>query len=140
RFSIDRAGFVVNDKSFVLPNADWGVLGVLNSKLAFFYFAIVCAALEGEEERYLEFRAQYVRNFPLPSIPKHSKQLQAIGSLAEALTVNYEGLAHAETEQDEEFLRRRSDELESRLDRAVCALYGLTEAEEKIVLECDMLA
>src|SRR5665213_1236253 len=66
RFALDTDGTLVNDKVFVLPTSDLFVVGILNSRVANFYFSEVCAALEGKNDRYLEFRAQYVDVFPIP--------------------------------------------------------------------------
>ncbi|MGH7140104.1 MAG: Eco57I restriction-modification methylase domain-containing protein, partial [Pirellulales bacterium] len=65
QFTIDQSGYFTNNKTFVLPTADPFLLGLLNSRLAFFYFSTTCASLESGNERYLEFRAQYVRGFPV---------------------------------------------------------------------------
>ncbi len=53
RFAIDRHGYLVNDKLFVLPTDDAALLGLLNSRVANFDFSAVCAALEGSGDKYL---------------------------------------------------------------------------------------
>ena len=40
---------------YFIPRRDLYLLGLLNSKLGFFYFRIVCAGLEGTGDTYLRF-------------------------------------------------------------------------------------
>jgi hypothetical protein len=52
RFTLDQRGYFGANTVYFLPTADFFLLGLLNSKLAFFYFRQTCAALEGVGEPY----------------------------------------------------------------------------------------
>ena len=133
RFVIDEEGFLVNDKMFVLPVADWTLVGVLNSRVANFYFGCVCAALEGARDRYLEFRAQYVDPFPIPSTiqdvpPRLGFLVQQMHRLQKLSTRTK--LAHEVTA-----LQRQIRATDHEIDQLVYELYGLTDDEIRIVEE-----
>ena len=133
RFVIDEDGYLVNDKMFVLPLADSALVAVLNSRVANFYFASVCAALEGSRDRYLEFRAQYVDPFPIPlEIEKASSEL---ASLANQVHQLYKRRARAKIYHERTALQRQIDATDREIDRLVYELYGLTEKEIRIVAD-----
>ncbi|MDQ3082333.1 MAG: hypothetical protein M3R07_08995 [Gemmatimonadota bacterium] len=134
RFTLDTDGFLVNDKAFILPTSDLRVLGVLNSRLAYFYFSLVCAALEGESDRYLEFRAQYVDSFPLRSdvLGSDNKRLT---SLVTTMLSLHSRLAAEQLPQRREQIQREIDATDRQIDALVYQLYGLTDDEIKIVEE-----
>jgi type I restriction-modification system DNA methylase subunit len=77
-FSLDTSGFYSNDKSYIIPDADWYLLGLLNSKLQWFIIKSLCPYVRGG---FYEVRSQYIENLPIASPNKSQKE--AIGSLAE---------------------------------------------------------
>jgi len=62
-FAFDRTGYFSNDKSYFIPNADYGLLGFLNSKLAWFFVIGLSPAVRGG---FHELRVQYIEQIPLP--------------------------------------------------------------------------
>ena len=70
RFAIDRAGYVINNKCFAIPGERWSLLGILNSRAAFFLLTHVGARLEGagDAARFVEHRAQYMERLPIPRV------------------------------------------------------------------------
>jgi len=133
RFTLDRDGYLVNDKTFMLATDDLGILGILNSRVSNFYFASVCAALEGPSGRYLEFRAQYVDRFPLPKIEKTAQR--TLVSLVQRMLDLHKGLAGAKTAHERTVIERDIEATDRQIDRLVYDLYGLTEEEIAIVEE-----
>jgi hypothetical protein len=132
RFTLDKAGFLINDKAFILSTDDLAVLGLLNSRIANFYFARVCAALEGAHDRYLEFRAQYVDRFPVPPFQTARKRLSA---LVDQMLKLHERLASAKAGHERDAIQRQIDATDAQIDRLVYDLYGLTDDEIKLVEE-----
>ncbi len=65
RFSIDEKGYFSTNTSYFIPGNDLYLLGILNSKVAQYYFTQVCAGLEGGGTTYLRFFGQYIENFPV---------------------------------------------------------------------------
>lgn len=112
----------------VNSTADLRLLGILNSRLAFFFFSVNCAALEGERERYLEFRAQYVRKFPLPGLPKPSRT-DHLSGLVKRVIESRQLYGEAITERDKNYYADRFVDAEHEIDRIVYDLYRLTPDE-----------
>jgi hypothetical protein len=112
----------------------------LNSKAAFFYFKTFCAELEGERDRYLEFRAQYVREFPIrvinftnsDDVARHDRLVELVQSM-----LNLHKLASVGTDHDKTLLARRIEATDRQIDRLVYELYDLTEEEIGIVEEAS---
>jgi hypothetical protein len=133
RFVLDESGFLINDKAFILPTADLALLGILNSRVANFYFSEVCAALEGKNDRYLEFRAQYVDQFPVPAkmaAAIRNRLISAVnkmGSLQSALSTE-------RLPPRREQLEREIDATDRQIDQLVYELYDLS-AEEILIVE-----
>jgi hypothetical protein len=134
RFSLDRNGFLINDKAFILPSADLAILGVLNSRVADFYFSEVCAALEGENDRYLEFRAQYIDHFPVPA-GLSDAQFPRLGQTVDSMLLLKGRLQAEPLPQRREQIQREIDATDRQIDQLVYQLYGLTDDEIRIVEE-----
>lgn len=133
RFALDTDGMLVNDKVFVLRTSDLFVLGVLNSRVANFYFSEVCAALEGENDRYLEFRAQYVDFYPIPDIaPTEAARVKLIQLVAEILSFR-KAMEAAKVPHAKDVAQRRIEATDRQIDQLVYELYGLTDEEIRIV-------
>jgi adenine-specific DNA-methyltransferase len=137
RFSLDSEGFLINDKLFVLPTDSLFLLGVLNSRLAHFFFSSVCARLEGSGDCYYEYRAQFVEKFPTRKIDfsheadksRHDRMVQFVEQMLEAK----KQLAAAQMEKDRTYFENKCTSLDRQINALVYDLYGLTEAEIKIV-------
>src|SRR5579863_7153734 len=72
RFALDTKRRFGANTVYFIPLADHALLGLLNSRLAHFFFKQTCAALEGPGEAYLRFFGQYLEGFPvrLPEAPQ----------------------------------------------------------------------
>jgi len=97
------------------------------------------AALAGSNDRYLEFRAQYVRDFPIRPIDFSDTQDVArhdqMVSLVERMLDLHKRLAETKTGHEKTFLQRRIKDTDKQIDRLVYELYNLTGEEIKIVEE-----
>jgi hypothetical protein len=137
RFALDETGNYSNNKTFVLPIADRRLLGILNSRLANFYFQLKCAALEGQSGRYLEFRAQYVSQFPV-RVEVESKSSASLVSLVDTMIVLHARLSAEQLPQRREQVQREIDATDRQIDALVYQLYGLTDEEIAIVEEATL--
>jgi len=135
RFALDEKGYFINDKLFTLPSNDPSLLGILNSRLANFYFGCVCAALEGSGDRYLEFRAQYVDEFPVANGFSDWDQRSKLASLVERMLELHERLAGAKIERERTVIGHQISATDRQIDRLVYELYDLADEEIKIVEE-----
>lgn len=72
KFSIDSSGSFLNKTVFSLANGDWGLLGLLSSRLAWFFFLGESNALRGGSWRLL-MQQLYIERFPIPPTLAKSK-------------------------------------------------------------------
>ncbi len=134
RFTLDVEGYICGDTTFAIPLADLTLLGILNSRLAFFYFRLKCVALEGANDSYLRFKRQYVAAFPLPR-DRNPGTAGAIQEYVETMLGLHKKLAAAKTPYDTSLLERQIDATDRQIDRLVYELYGLTEDEIGVIEE-----
>lgn len=87
-----------NDKSYIIPNADHYLYGLLNSSALWFLITSMCPAVRGG---FYEVRAQYIETLPVPEKPID----ETISALAEQCQ------SHAEQRYQTEsrFARRLAD-------------------------------
>jgi len=74
RFSIDSDGRYINDKAFLIPAADWYLVGVLNSDSVQRWVVETLSPLRGG---YYEFRAVYMETIPIPDATAAERELVA---------------------------------------------------------------
>ncbi len=136
RFSLDHDGHFSANTVYFLPTDDLRLLGLLNSRLAHFYFAQVCAALEGPGEAYLRFFGQYLEGFPvhLPD-PVDKARHGKMVALVQTMLDLHKRLAAAKTAHEKDVLQRRITATDRQIDQLVYALYGLTDEDIKMVEE-----
>ena len=137
RFSLDEIGFYGSTTTFFVSRNDLYLLGLLNSKLGFLYFAETCAALEGKNEKYLRFKRQYVGGFPVRTIdfsdPADVARHDLMVSLVEQMLALHKQLPEARTPHEQTALQRQIEATDREIDALVYELYGLTEEEIRIV-------
>jgi hypothetical protein len=137
RFALDETGFYSTNTTYFIPNADSFLLGLLNSSLGRFYFATVCAGLEGKNETYLRFFGQYLEGFPVKSIELSNRggksRHDQVVKLVEQMLDLHKKLPIAKTPQEKTSLERQITATDAQIDRLVYDLYGLTPEEIKIV-------
>ncbi|QXX75213.1 N-6 DNA methylase [Methylovirgula sp. HY1] len=63
-FSIDLDGLYIDMTCFAIPTADFGLLSLLNSKLAWFFWNSMTPELRGG---YVRLKRQFVEQLPIPS-------------------------------------------------------------------------
>ncbi|MCH7990443.1 MAG: N-6 DNA methylase, partial [Planctomycetes bacterium] len=135
RFALDTAGHFGANTVYFLPTANLPLLGVLNSRLAFFFFQQTCAALEGPGEAYLRFFGQYLEGFPV-CLPKSEHPTHdELAQLVEQAQSLREKLKATTTNHKRTIFQRHIDTTDRQIDQLVYELYGLTDEEIQIVEE-----
>jgi TaqI-like C-terminal specificity domain/Eco57I restriction-modification methylase len=67
RFTFDAEGIYADMKGFILASSDLYLLGVLNSKLAWWYLQQTCAVLgDAQSNGRLQLKKQYIDLLPIP--------------------------------------------------------------------------
>ena len=137
RFALDDKGYFGTNTIYFIAKPDLYLLGLLNSRLGAFYFATVCAGLEGKNETYLRFFGQYLEGFPVRvadlSTTSDRTLHNRMVSLVEQMLGLHKQLAAARTPQEQTALERQIAATDTHIDRLVYDLYGLTEDEISIV-------
>jgi hypothetical protein len=77
-FSHDSRAYYSNDKSYVIPNGDYFLLGLLNSRPLWFITTSLCPPVQGG---YHEVRVQYIETLPIPDASDEQKA--AIAAIAQ---------------------------------------------------------
>ena len=77
RFAHHSGPLYPNNKCFFIPQGDYELLAVLNSKLAHFYLAQTCSTLGNPSDRgRIEFRAQHLKDLPIGIDPDGEGRLE----------------------------------------------------------------
>lgn len=115
-FTFENQALYTNNKIFFIPGANPEMLGLLNSKLIWFYLNQVASKLQGGA---LAMQSPYVLSIPIPSLQQELDPLTA-------LVTRILALKRSDPQAD-----TRAEEAE--IDRLVYGLYGLTEEEVRLV-------
>ena len=99
-FGFDKTGIYSNDKSYILPNADYFLLGLLNSPIHWFLITAMCPAVRGG---FYEVRTYFIDTLPIPDATTEQKAV--IATLAE----NCQVLAEQRYALENAFRRRIPD-------------------------------
>lgn len=117
QFAFTREPFVSNDKTWIIPDPPPGLLGILNSKIAWFFLDQIAPKLQGGA---FELRSPYVSQIPI--VPP-TRELIAKVSEIQALCDRGERASPAVTA------------LENDIDEIVVKMYGLSKEEEHVIDE-----
>ena len=137
RFALDDVGYFSSNTTYFMPKPDRYLLGLLNSRLANFYFVRTCAGLEGKTETYLRFFGQYLEGFPVRLInpaeaadqERHDRLVRMVNWLIDL----YRQFKAAASNVTRTRLQRAINITDEKIDALVYQLYGLTDDEIKIV-------
>jgi type I restriction-modification system DNA methylase subunit len=132
RFAFDAAGRYPADTTFIIPSTDLFLLGLLNSKLAWFYFSLVCPVL-GDAKRggRLRLKYNYVRGFPVNVSDK--KIVESIRDKVDRLLTLNKDMPQGKTPQEKIQTERQIAATDREIDKLVYELYGLSEEEIRVV-------
>ena len=121
RFTIDVNSTYSDMKGFVITSDSKSLLGILNSKLIWWYLKQVCAVLgDPEKGGRLQLKSQYIENIPIANIPTNQQKL--FTEKVNSILVLKKADSQAETSI-----------LENEIDSMVYEFYGLSKDEIEIV-------
>ncbi|MEW5796562.1 MAG: TaqI-like C-terminal specificity domain-containing protein [Candidatus Zixiibacteriota bacterium] len=116
------------------------VLGLLNSKLLFWFLKSTGTALRGG---YVRFWSQYIERLPI-YVPESSQHVErklhdSVVAKVQTILEAKKLLARAKTEKDKTYYEKKCASLDRQIDKLVYELYGLTD-EEIAIVECATTA
>ncbi len=117
QFAFTKEPIVSNDKTWIIPTPPPGLLGILNSKIAWFFLDQITPKLQGGA---FELRSPYVSQVPI--VPP-SKELIAKVDAIQTLADRGEPTSPA------------TMTLEKDIDAIVVRMYGISREEERVIDE-----
>ena len=112
-YSYDKQRFYSNDKTTIIPTPDFGLLGLLNSKLIDFYLKNIAST---KQNGYFEYKPVYISQLPIAQPPAR------ISALSNRVQKTKEKAPNADTSAPER-----------EIDVMVFKLYGLSYDEALVV-------
>ncbi len=138
RFAYDQDSLFVNKTCFICPVDDKYLLGLLNSKVVWFFLKNTCSVLGDADKggRLLQQKI-YLDQVPIRTInfsdPTDKAQHDRIVALVDKMLTLTPKLREATPESEKAVLQNAVATTDAEIDRLVYELYGLTEEEIKIV-------
>jgi type I restriction-modification system DNA methylase subunit len=141
----DRASFALDEGGTYTFTSGYGIvlkegidfsenyiLGLLNSKLLYYYLTNISTPMRGGFFRYF---TQYIEQLPIKQIKTSSEKSlhDKIVSFVASMLEFHKKLPVARTDHEKTLLQRQIDATDKKIDELVYELYGLTEEEIKIV-------
>lgn len=105
------------------------LLSILNSKLISLFIRTHSTPFRGG---YFALNKQYIEQIPLV-IPKESSRKCKLESMAQRMLDLHAQLKEVKTTHDQKMIKRQIENTDNEIDRLVYDLYGLTDAEIKII-------
>jgi hypothetical protein len=136
KFCLDRQGMYFSNTVYFVSSESLYLLGLLNSKLLWFFVRGFANALRGGLWRFRLFSG-HVERLPIRTIdysqPEERKlENEFVGLVQSVIRLHGESSA-AKTDQEKTALQRQIDDTDKQIDALVYELYGLTEEEIRIV-------
>jgi hypothetical protein len=135
RFALDEGCYFGANTMYFLPTSNLALLGLLNSRLAFFFFQQTCAALEGPAESYLRFFGQYLEGFPVSLPETESSHQIRFNRLVDQMLTLHKQAASAKATHERNVIQRQIEAMDREIDALVYEMYGLSDEEIRIVEE-----
>jgi len=134
RFTFDSDGYFLNKTCFFSPSEDLYLLGLLDSKLIWFYLKSLCSVLGDANKggRLLQQKI-YIETIPVKSLSENQDIRLKIHGLAQNFLDLHKRLAGVKTPDERGRLEREIKATDDEIDKLVYQLYGLTEEEIKVV-------
>lgn len=119
KFSWDESKSYINAPAVFLPTKDKSLLGILNSKLIWYFFKNICVVRNGG---YIEVKPQYFEQVPILDLSEIEKK---------SITKSVDKIL----KQKKQNPKSDTTALEKEIDEMVYRLYGLTDEEKRIIEE-----
>ncbi|MBW4053830.1 MAG: class I SAM-dependent DNA methyltransferase [Proteobacteria bacterium] len=114
KFLMDNSGSFSSNTTYFIPSSDYCLLGLLNSRLLWWFYGSITSSIQGGFVRYF---SQYMEQLPIP--PATDAQKKPLIELVQKI------LAAPDSPD--------VPQLEAEIDRLVYELYNLTEEEIAVV-------
>ncbi|MCX6558054.1 MAG: Eco57I restriction-modification methylase domain-containing protein [Candidatus Aminicenantes bacterium] len=136
RFAYDTLNLYANNKTYLIAKPDLYLLGLLNSSLIRFFIHSVCTDLQGSS---FNFSAIFVDRSPIRTINFSSKEDKkthdCMIEIVETMLDLQKKYHDSRLESERSIYKKQIAILDQKIDCLVYELYGITEAEIKIVEE-----
>ncbi|MBI5058810.1 hypothetical protein HZB60_03380 [candidate division KSB1 bacterium] len=138
RFAFDDEQLYSNKTTFIIPRKDPYLLGLLNSKLMWLFLMRLCSVLGDADKRgrLLQQRI-YIEQLPIRTIDLKDKADKSrhdrMVKLVETMLELNRRLPETKSPVEQEKLARRIAATDREIDVLVYELYGLSEAEIRLV-------
>jgi hypothetical protein len=133
-FVYDTNGLFSNNSMFFIPTNDKYLLALLNSKLGWFLISKYCTQIQNGYQLIWK----YFEKLPIKSINFSNKTEKALHDrivvYVEQILADYEKINNLSFEFKKQPLQDKISYAEMQIDKLVCELYGLSEAEMAVVL------
>jgi type I restriction-modification system DNA methylase subunit len=135
RATFDADGVIVGNTAYIIPIKDLYLLGILNSKLVFAYYKRIASVLgDADKGGRLRWFTQDVIKIPIRLIdPDNSADVakrDEIVRLVETLLKLHQAMA---TASNKDLFRRQIESADRRIDALVYGLYGIDEADIRLI-------
>ena len=138
RFAWENNAYFYNKTCFIMPSSDHYLLGLLNSKLVWYFLLRICPVLgDPDKKGRLTQQSVYVKQIPVRSIKNKDNEIRSgnIANLAAEMISLHQRLASAKAEADRLVIERQIKASDKKIDQLVYELYGLTDEEIRIIDE-----
>jgi type I restriction-modification system DNA methylase subunit/predicted type IV restriction endonuclease len=138
RFAFDASGYFLNKTCFFSPTNSLYLVGILNSKVIWFYQKSLCSVLGDVNKggRLLQQKI-YIVTIPIRKIDFSNEADKArhdrMVNLVEQMLGLHKQVAKAKGERERTVIQRQIDSTDADIDKLVYELYGLTTKEIAIV-------
>ena len=138
RFAWEDKKYFYNKTCFIMPSMDFYLLGLLNSKLIWYFLQRTCPVLGDPDKRgRLTQQWVYIRQIPVKVVsPKAANQSYVFiqSKVQEALDLQ-ERLSSLKAESDRVITERQIKAIDRQIDEQVYDLYGLSKEEIAVIEE-----
>lgn len=117
-FAYDEDGYLTNQTCYFMPNASKYLLGILNSKIIYFYMKEISSTLGENSLRWIK---QFIEKLPIPKTESKNQKLTD-----EILAIVDKILKLKDKKTD-------TKDLESKIDQLIYRLYDLTPEEIALI-------
>lgn len=111
-------------------NMQMSILGILNSKLFWFFISNTSTALKGNAYR---LTPKYLNNFKFPNLNENKNKLNEINRLVRKILTLYQDSANCKVPKEEKLLKIQINKVDEQINARVYELYGLTDDEIDII-------
>ncbi len=133
-FTIDFTHSHINAPACILNTDDRFLLGIMNSKLSWYFLKVISAERQGG---YLEAKPIYVSQIPIVKLdleaPKNKTVKDKFIKLINDMFSIQKEIVLTKTESDKKHLEHKAELLDKQIDALVYQLYGLDDEEIKLV-------